>query len=561
MEGLSADTSGRLPRSATADGRVGTGVAASRPPRPSRSMGTQTGLADFTRTEPQLDDVSTLQDELLMAAAMEFALYSAQRPLLPGRVPSRLIHAPARRVARTLVTLGRQDGLPFGHLALRQVSATVIAGRSDTQLLAFWWSNAVHLRGFMQSLNLAMTQGGDAAPKHWATEALVPRLLQQEKFVFDELVSFVWTHTFVPAVAASRARAGPAAVRAGVVKRAGQEAALRQWIAALEAVAGQLRGLGSAGHITTLRHQVLLEVMKRMDTLIFHFLVTPSTDANSEAGSSSLGGDNRSQAYTTPSPQPDRDGVSPTASQNSHSQQQQSSSGFAYDPLNPNMPMLDDSMLFFTRGVLMFGTGMNLKMACTRFQQWAFGEGGMREIWANLPAQGQTLFPLLRSAADLLMMPKDLLLEEGIRADICDSLPLSTLVYMLDRFQPDDFSREGIPFDVLTELREQAAAAGLAAESSRPPQLLVEGQATYYSPTDDMAMEKVEIGEEPGLEYGAESEEELDALSGLCTDSAAGLAPPLRFKLLHNLWDAGVPRSRRITIVRPHSADESDGTA
>eukprot|EP00879_Flechtneria_rotunda_P001196 GHRR01001343.1.p1 GENE.GHRR01001343.1~~GHRR01001343.1.p1 ORF type:complete len:189 (-),score=41.48 GHRR01001343.1:3147-3713(-) len=112
--------------------------------------------------------------------------------------------------------------------------------------------------------------------------------------------------------------------------------------------------------------QVLLEVMKRMDTLIFHFLVTPSTDANSEAGSSSLGGDNRSQAYTTPSPQPDRDGVSPTASQNSHSQQQQSSSGFAYDPLNPNMPMLDDSMLFFTRGVLMFGTGMNLKMACTR---------------------------------------------------------------------------------------------------------------------------------------------------------------------------------------------------
>lgn len=46
----------------------------------------------------------------------------------------------------------------------------------------------------------------------------------------------------------------------------------------------------------------------------------------------------------------------------------------------------------------------------------------MREIWANLPAQGQCLFPLLRSTSDLLMMPKDLLLEDGIRMDICESV-------------------------------------------------------------------------------------------------------------------------------------------
>lgn len=46
----------------------------------------------------------------------------------------------------------------------------------------------------------------------------------------------------------------------------------------------------------------------------------------------------------------------------------------------------------------------------------------MREIWANLPAQGQALFPLLRASADLLMMPKDLLLEEGIRDDLCESV-------------------------------------------------------------------------------------------------------------------------------------------
>lgn len=69
-----------------------------------------------------------------------------------------------------------------------------------------------------------------------------------------------------------------------------------------------------------------------------------------------------------------------------------------------------------------------------RFQQWAFGEGGMREIWANLPAQGQSLFPLLRSTSDLLMMPKDLLLEEGIRTDLCDSVSLHLLVSIVELF-------------------------------------------------------------------------------------------------------------------------------
>lgn len=68
-----------------------------------------------------------------------------------------------------------QDGLPFGHLALRQIGASVVANRSDTKLLAFWWTNSVHLRGFLQSLNLALEDGsgGQPAPPtslHWASE-------------------------------------------------------------------------------------------------------------------------------------------------------------------------------------------------------------------------------------------------------------------------------------------------------------------------------------------------------------------------------------------------------
>jgi hypothetical protein len=106
---------------------------------------------------------------------------------------------------------------------------------------------------------------------------------------------------------------------------------------------------------------VLLEVMKRMDTLIFHFLITPPSDSNSEGGSSSTAG-----AGGPLSP-----GESSAASRDGGSPSHNAVSQVLHDPLNPNMPMLDDSMLFFQRGVLTFGTGMHLKMACTRYARLA----------------------------------------------------------------------------------------------------------------------------------------------------------------------------------------------
>jgi hypothetical protein len=97
---------------------------------------------------------------------------------------------------------------------------------------------------------------------------------------------------------------------------------------------------------------VLLEVMKRMDVLIFHFLINPPSDTLSEGGSSAV------SSHQPDSPSGSRDGAAAAAD---------GAAQVLRDTINPNMPMLDDSMLFFTRGVLTFGTGMNLKMACTRY--------------------------------------------------------------------------------------------------------------------------------------------------------------------------------------------------
>ena len=200
----------------------------------------------------------------------------------------------------------------------------------------------------------------------------------------------MWTHTLVPRVAIARARApaGPAAN-----KRGAHEAALRKWLEALEAANAQLRGLGREGHINMLRQQVgggaafdrgvdraaltalrsafaragkltavnsaiprgatkpwqqtptqtppppnktqnkpqvLLELLKRVDALLFHYLVHPEP---SEAAPRDAAGTDDSGSGL---------------------------GAVLMDARNPNMPVLDESMLFFTRGALTFGTGMQV---------------------------------------------------------------------------------------------------------------------------------------------------------------------------------------------------------
>ncbi len=81
-----------------------------------------------------------------------------------------------------------------------------------------------------------------------------------------------------------------------------------------------------------------------------------------------------------------------------------------------------------------------------------------------------------------------------------------------------------------------------------PPGELPANQPTHPPTNQQPDRPQVEIGEEAGLEYSSDSEQELDAVSELGADF--GVPPPLRFKLLHNLWSAGVPRARRVTIKR-----------
>ena len=92
--------------------------------------------------------------ELLTAAATEVCVHMAQLSAADAAArPTRALqHAPARRLARTVVSLGPEQGLAFGTQALHLVEAQLQATRGDLGGLVFWWSNWVHMRALLQAM-------------------------------------------------------------------------------------------------------------------------------------------------------------------------------------------------------------------------------------------------------------------------------------------------------------------------------------------------------------------------------------------------------------------------
>lgn len=59
------------------------------------------------------------------------------------------------------------------------------------------------------------------------------------------------------------------------------------------------------------------------------------------------------------------------------------------------------------------------------------------------------------------MMPKDLLLEQDYRDEICAQLPLPAVCRILERFRPDDLAREPVTQALLTRLNQDASTADI----------------------------------------------------------------------------------------------------
>ncbi|GLC40297.1 hypothetical protein PLESTB_001806600 [Pleodorina starrii] len=576
--------------------------------------------------------LSALRFELLTAAALEASVYFARRPpgaglgsagaagrsdlaavrssggpetasagasfsskaAAAGSSGGRGAHSPARRLVRTVVAMGPGDGPQFGASALRVVRAQVAAAPGDgLDVLSYWWSNVVHMRAMLASLPPSLGTGGVSSvslgaaaampppsaggSEHWASAVLVPELRRLERMLFDEVLVRMWDRVLLPTVLSGRA--GGASASGGssiarpsstaVTKRAQQEAAIKKWFEALEAVCGALnRHVGCVGgHAAMLRHQVLLQCLKRVDLLLFAHLL----GGIGQPGVADLLADydpHRTVAWTTAG----------------------GGGGGGIATAAGGFPHLDDASLPFARGVLTFGGGMSVKMTVTRLQQWATGQpalggastgpsGGAAAATAEAAAFGADrggtgsgagtvnsgaaalgpLFPLLRAAADLLMMPKELLLDRSVRLDVGAALSMRSVLHILERFKPDEFAQDSISPAILESLHEDAALPQMHLRTAAAADV----NSGYLPPPDALLLRGVEAGTEPGLEYDADSEDEMEELAQVVAKSSIGVGSSssgglhsagaafsaTRFRLLHEMWVSSAPRRRQAMSV------------
>lgn len=100
--------------------------------------------------------IEAYQDELLITASTEVCMYLARMPLGREQSNARITHAYARRMSRTLVCLGRNDGLRWGRMIMslteRLIGEAFVRAATSQEYapVGYWWSNVVHLRGFLQ---------------------------------------------------------------------------------------------------------------------------------------------------------------------------------------------------------------------------------------------------------------------------------------------------------------------------------------------------------------------------------------------------------------------------
>lgn len=87
-----------------------------------------------------------------------------------------------------------------------------------------------------------------------------------------------------------------------------------------------------------------------------------------------------------------------------------------------------------------------------------------------------SFFPRLRATADLLMMPKEVLIDRSIRAEVLPGLSLRRICTLLERFQPDDFSADPLPRGQHHSVLGTCAASGYrgcCCKAQRSPAILL----------------------------------------------------------------------------------------
>ncbi|CAL5193499.1 unnamed protein product [Lathyrus oleraceus] len=422
--------------------------------------------------------IENLEEELREVAALEVSLYS----IVPEHGSSaHKVHTPARRLSRLYIHACKHwTPKRKATIAKNTVSGLILVAKScgnDVSRLTFWLSNTIVLREIIsqafgnscqvsQIMRLAGSNGsakrndGKSASLKWKgipngksgngfmqigedwqeTGTFTFALERVESWIFSRLVESVWWQALTPHMQSSVVDScsnksigrllGPA-----LGDHNQGNFSINLWRNAFQDAFQRLCPVRAGGHecgcLPVMARMVMEQCVDRLDVAMFNAIL-------------------RESAHEIPT-----------------------------DPISD--PIVDSKVLPIPAGNLSFGSGAQLKNSVgnwSRLLTDMFGidaEDCLEEYQENgenderQSGDGERKsFALLNDLSDLLMLPKDMLIEKQVRHEVCSSISLSLIIRVLCNFTPDEFCPDPVPGTVLEALNgETFVERRLSAESIR----------------------------------------------------------------------------------------------
>lgn len=477
--------------------------------------------------------IEKLEEELREVAALEISLYA----ITPEHGSSaHKVHTPARRLSRLYIHACKHlTQSKRAMIARSTVSGLILVARTcgnDVSRLSFWLSNTVALReiiaqafgissqsnatrvsslngggktieGYSSSLKFKSRAGSKQAGKKgviqlaedWQeTSTFISALERVESWIFSRIVESVWWQALAPHMQSPSKdlvftrSVGPSSDTASAEQKP-VSYSVHLWSDAFMDAFHRLCPLRAGGHecgcLPVLARMVISQCVARLDVAMFNAIL-------------------RESEHETPS-----------------------------DPVSD--PILDTRALPISAGDLSFGSGAQLKKAVgnwSRCLDGLFGTQGGHPSGTHHAGSGDDdphdvharpkYFHLLDELSDLLMLPKDMLVDRSIRKEVCPSISLSLVKRIACNFTPDEFYPDHVPGEVLEVLNDESVLERRSSGDSASSFPYIAASVVYSPPsTADVAEKVAEAARgKPHLEHkasmiqtkGYTSDEELEEL-------------------------------------------------
>ncbi|AQK41448.1 hypothetical protein ZEAMMB73_Zm00001d024535 [Zea mays] len=236
----------------------------------------------------------------------------------------------------------------------------------------------------------------------------------------------------------------------------------------------------------------------------------------------------------------------------------ESASEIPTDPISD--PIVNPKVLPIPAGDLSFGSGAQLKNSIGNWSRWLTDKLGIDhddsedigDVEDERRAAAETKsFQLLNELSDLLMLPKDMLLEKSIRKEACPSIGLQLVTRILGNFTTDEFCPDPVLSTVLEELNSEVCSTQLdgASRQQRRDQCVSVHRCPYSVPHTF----NVGRGRESSRHRRCAAERAADIGGGAKLDRKASMVQRRGYTSDDNLDDLDSPLASLIDRSTPPS--------